>query len=102
MFGPIIWTAYHSIGPVTEFFQGKGLMEIYRAHAWSFFIWVCGLFFLIQNMSLWFFGLNFIFMMILILMIWNFEDDGNVPRAQLLYRGLQIHGFVCVSALFLS
>lgn len=101
MFGPIIWTAYLSIGPVTEFIRGDGLLQIYRANAWSIFIWIFGLFFLTMNMSFWFVGMNTIFMMILILMIWNYEDDGNIPRAQLLYRGFQLHGAVCIAALLL-
>jgi hypothetical protein len=54
-----------------------------------------------MNMSFWFVGMNTVFMMILILMIWNYEDDGNIPRAQLLYRGFQIHGAVCIAALLL-
>lgn len=102
MIGATIWTAYHTIGVVSEILKGSGILSSVWDNKQAIAIWLFGFILLRMGMLASFAAMNFFFLLMIVFAIWVTESSGDLEKTKLLAGGLKLHGIVSIASLALS
>lgn len=102
MIGATIWTAYHSIGILSEIIKGTGILISIWEYKQTIAIWFFGFVLLKLGMLASFAAMNFFFLLMIVFAIWVTESSGDIEKTKNLTSGLKLHGIVSIASLALS
>jgi len=102
LIGLTIWTAYHSIGIVSDIISGTGVLSSILENKKTIAIWLFGFVQLKMGMLAFFAAMNLFFLLMIVFAIWVSESSGDLEKTKILSGGLKFHGIVSIASLALS